>query len=74
MSVLSRLLQERIDNRYRGHPAKPLVVAGTSGARTPALIVAILSAAGLALSLIGRRYAEREAPHRHAAAPSINVP
>jgi hypothetical protein len=34
---------------------KPLVLAGTSGARTPALVIAILSAAGLGLSLIGRR-------------------
>jgi hypothetical protein len=38
---------------------KPLALAGTSGARTPTLVIAILSVAGLALSLIGRRYAER---------------
>ena len=38
---------------------KPLVLAGTSGASTPALVVAILSIAGLALSLIGRGYVEQ---------------
>jgi hypothetical protein len=38
---------------------KPLALAGTSGASTPALIVAIASATGLALSLIGRGYADR---------------
>ena len=37
---------------------KPLVLAGASGASTPALVIAILSATGLALSLIGRRYAD----------------
>jgi len=35
---------------------KPLVLAGTSGASTPALVIGILSVIGLALSLIGRRY------------------
>ncbi|MEO8193254.1 MAG: hypothetical protein ABI681_05350 [Gemmatimonadales bacterium] len=39
---------------------KPLVLAGTSGASTPALVLAILSVAGLILSLIGRRYANGE--------------
>jgi len=43
---------------------KPLVLAGTSGARTPALVIAILSVAGLALSLIGRGYANRVSPGR----------
>ena len=38
---------------------KPLVLAGTSGASTPALVIAILSAAGLVLSLIGRGDADR---------------
>lgn len=38
---------------------KPLVLAGTSGASIPALVIAILSAAGLALSLIGRGYASQ---------------
>ena len=37
---------------------KPLVIAGTSGARTPALVVAVLSVIGLVLSLTGRRYAD----------------
>ena len=37
---------------------KPLVLAGTSGARTPALVIAILCALGLALSLSGRGYQE----------------
>lgn len=41
---------------------KPLVLAGTSGARTPALVIAILSVGGLVLSLIGRRYADQGAP------------
>ncbi len=40
--------------------AKPLVLAGTSGASSPALVIAILSAIGLVLSLIGRGYAEQE--------------
>ncbi len=35
---------------------KPLVVAGTSGASTPILVIAILSVSGLVLSLIGRGY------------------
>ncbi len=43
---------------------KPLVLAGTSGARTPALVIAVLSAAGLALSLIGRRDADQVSPGR----------
>ena len=38
---------------------KPLVLAGTSGARTPLLIIAILCGVGLVLSLIGRGYEER---------------
>lgn len=37
---------------------KPLVIAGTSGARAPALVVAVLSVIGLVLSLTGRRYAD----------------
>jgi hypothetical protein len=37
---------------------KPLVMAGVPGARTPALVIAILSVVGLALSLIGRGYAD----------------
>jgi hypothetical protein len=41
---------------------KPLVLAGTSGASTPALTVAILSASGLVLSLIGRGYADQVPP------------
>ncbi len=40
--------------------AKPLVLAGTSGARTPALVIAMLSVVGLVLSLMGRGYAEQE--------------
>lgn len=44
--------------------AKPLVLAGTSGARTPALVIAMLSAIGLVLSLIGRGYADQVAPSR----------
>jgi hypothetical protein len=36
---------------------KPLVLAGTSGASTPTLVIAMLSAIGLALSLTGRSYA-----------------
>lgn len=38
---------------------KPLVLAGTSGARIPALVIAGLSAIGLVLSLIGRGYADQ---------------
>ena len=37
---------------------KPLALAGASGARTPALIIAILCALGLVLSLSGRGYRE----------------
>lgn len=37
---------------------KPLVLAGTSGVSTMALIIAILSAVGLGLSLIGRGYSD----------------
>ena len=37
---------------------KPLVVTGTSGANTPMLVIAIMSVAGLVLSLVGRRYAD----------------
>lgn len=43
---------------------KPLVLAGTSGASTPALVIAILSVAGLVLSLIGRGYANQVPPDR----------
>lgn len=39
--------------------AKPLVLAGTSGVSTPFLVIAVLSVAGLVLSLIGRGYAEK---------------
>ena len=39
--------------------AKPLVLAGTSGAGTPLLVIAILSALGLVLSLVGPGYADR---------------
>ena len=38
---------------------KPLVLAGTSGVSTPFLVIAVLSVAGLVLSLIGRGYAEK---------------
>lgn len=48
---------------------KPLVLAGTSGASTPALVIAILSASGLILSLIGRGYADQAAPGGSAGAP-----
>ena len=41
---------------------KPLVLAGTSGASTPALVIAILSVSGLVLSLIGRGYGDQAAP------------
>jgi hypothetical protein len=37
---------------------KPLDLAATSGASGPALGIALLSVAGLALSLVGRGYAE----------------
>ena len=37
---------------------KPLVVTGTSGANTPMLVIAIMSVAGLVLSVVGRRYAD----------------
>lgn len=37
---------------------KPLVVAGTSGVRTVALVIFVLSVIGLVLSVTGRRYAE----------------
>jgi hypothetical protein len=40
--------------------AKPLSLAGTSGAGTPALVVAVLAVIGLVLSLTGPGYAE---PH-----------
>ncbi len=43
---------------------KPLVLAGTSGASAPALVIAILSASGLVLSLIGRGYADQVPPSR----------
>jgi hypothetical protein len=38
---------------------KPLVLAGTSGASIPHLVIAILSIIGLVLSLIGRGYNDR---------------
>jgi hypothetical protein len=38
--------------------AKPLVLAGTSGARTPLLVIAMLCVLGLVLSLSGRGYRE----------------
>ena len=38
---------------------KPLVLAGSSGARTPALVIALLSVIGLVLSLIGRGYSNQ---------------
>jgi hypothetical protein len=38
--------------------AKPLALAGTSGARTPMLVIAMLCALGLVLSLSGRGYRE----------------
>jgi len=41
---------------------KPLALAGTSGASTPMLVIAILSANGLVVSLIGRGYADQSAP------------
>ena len=41
---------------------KPLVLAGTSGARTPALVIAVISVIGLVLSLTGRRYAASDGP------------
>jgi hypothetical protein len=40
---------------------KPLVLAGTSGASTPALVIALLSAIGLAFSLSGPGYARQPA-------------
>jgi hypothetical protein len=38
--------------------AKPLALAGQSGASTPLLVIAAVSAVGLVLSLIGRGYAD----------------
>ncbi len=35
---------------------KPLVLAGTSGASTPALVLTALSISGLVLSLLGKGY------------------
>ncbi|MDP9119789.1 MAG: hypothetical protein M3O15_00190 [Acidobacteriota bacterium] len=35
---------------------KPLALAGTSGARTPALVLTVLSVSGLVLSLLGKGY------------------
>jgi len=35
---------------------KPLVLAGTSGASTPALVLMVLSISGLVLSLLGKGY------------------
>lgn len=45
---------------------KPLALAGTSGARTPLLVIGALSIVGLVLSLAGRGYSD-EAP-KYAAA------
>ena len=39
---------------------KPLALAGTSGARTPALLLLGLAIAGLVLSLIGKGYRSTE--------------
>ena len=43
---------------------KPLVLAGTSGVKTPFLVIAILSALGMILSLIGRGYRDQVEPSR----------
>ena len=48
---------------------KPLVLAGTSGASTPALVIAMLSVSGLILSLIGRGYADPAESGGSAGAP-----
>ena len=53
---------------------KPLVLAGTSGASIPALVIAILSVVGLALSLMGRGYTETEVLHRDPPGRVTNVP
>lgn len=37
---------------------KPLALAGTSGASTPALVIAVLAVVGLVLSLAGKGYRE----------------
>lgn len=41
---------------------KPLSLAGTSAASTPALVLTVLSAAGLVLSLVGKAYAADARP------------
>ncbi len=42
---------------------KPLVLAGTSGARTPALVLTALTISGLVLSLFGRGYKNQSPRH-----------
>jgi hypothetical protein len=42
---------------------KPLALAGTSGARTPALVLMALAIVGLVLSLIGQGYRVPERPN-----------
>ena len=39
---------------------KPLVLGGTSGARTPLLVIAVLTAVGLVLSATGRGYSTKD--------------
>lgn len=39
---------------------KPLALAGTSGASTPALVLTVLSISGLVLSLLGKGYLPRQ--------------
>jgi hypothetical protein len=56
-------------SRGVGH-MKPLVLTGTSGARIPALVIAILSVSGLVLSVIRRGYTDGAKPH---AEPSVRV-
>ncbi|MCH7806862.1 MAG: hypothetical protein IH995_06925 [Proteobacteria bacterium] len=45
---------------------KPLALAGTSGASTPALAFMVLSISGLVLSLLGKGYKNQGPPGRHA--------
>ena len=51
------MVVEYLGSRLAGQ-LKPLVLAGTSGARAPLLVIAILSGIGLVLSLMGRKYVE----------------
>jgi hypothetical protein len=48
---------------YIAHQAiagmKPLALAGTSGASTPAIVIAAASGVGLILSLVGKGYRRR---------------